>query len=76
MFPLFWFTVPSSPPHREHSEWPHPFAMATFGPLYTTGAEYALWVVELLPEFDWSADCDAPEWFEQHELPPSATVWL
>jgi len=77
LLPLFWLTVsPLPPPHGVH-ELPQPFPAATFGPLTTTGADLAVWFAVLLPELDWSADCDvSPEWLEQHELPPSATVWL
>ena len=73
MLPLFWLTEPLSP-HGPQPP-PQPFATATLGPLMTTGAEYADWSALLLAEFDWSADCDVSEPFEQHEWPP-ATVWL
>ncbi|TMK69288.1 MAG: hypothetical protein E6G50_12810 [Actinobacteria bacterium] len=73
--PLFWETPPP-PPHGLQALCPQPFATATFGPLTTTGAEYALWSAELLPELDWSADCETspPCLWQQRPLP--ATVWL
>ena len=40
--PLFWLTSPPAGAHELHASCAQPFAIATFGPLITTGAETPL----------------------------------
>jgi hypothetical protein len=46
--PLFWVVVPLPPQGLQEL----PLAIATFGPLSTTGADVAFWLAEFDPSFD------------------------